>query len=66
MSGEEIRKKIEQNNTKLEILTQAVMSTFILNPEVAEIIMENRKLQDECPHEFEEGFCKFCGKEKDN
>jgi hypothetical protein len=40
------------------------MSTFTLNPRVAELEKEIYNLQQQCPHEYEKGICKHCGKEE--
>ena len=66
MSGKEIKKKIDENNSKLESLTKSVLATFILNPEVAALIKENKELQAQCPHSFKGGVCEFCGEEEPN
>ena len=66
MSGEEIKKKIEHNNAQLELIESSSIMKFILNPKAAAIIADNKKLQAECPHEFENGICIYCGVEEQN
>ena len=64
MHGIEIRKQIDENNKRIsEILSPC---TFLLNNAVAELVIENKKLQNECEHEFDEdGFCIYCDKIKE-
>lgn len=65
MQGLEIKRKIDENNKIIESLMTP--SVFTLNNTIAELLTENRKLQDECEHVFEEGFCVYCMKmEEDN
>lgn len=67
MSGEEIKKKIEFNNSQLELIEKSIMTKFILNPKVAALIAENKSLQDACQHSFnEKGVCIYCGWEEVN
>lgn len=58
MTGLEIKQQIDSNNDKMQRLVKP--STFILNKEVLNLIKENIKLQEQCHHEFEEGYCIFC------
>lgn len=63
MSGEEIRQKIIENN---KIIEQSLSPTFVLNRAAQKAMEENKKLQNICPHEFDElGYCIYCDKEKD-
>lgn len=64
MSGNEIREKIIQNNKRIEeVLNKCI---FTLNREVLQLREENRRLQSQCDHEFNElGFCIYCDKEKE-
>ena len=62
MSGQEIRKKIDSNNLEMQVLFNP--SQFVLNTNVAKLIMENHKLQCECEHEFVDGVCKWCDLEE--
>ena len=60
MNGLEIRNRIDYNNKIIgELMTP---NFFTLNNTVADLLAENRKLQDECSHEFFDGFCIFCDK----
>lgn len=56
----EIRKRIEENNKIIESLMTP--NVFTLNNTIADLITENRELQNQCEHEFEEGFCVYCMK----
>ena len=59
-----IKKKIEENNKKIEQLLEP--NSFILNTQIAEVLSENKALQDKCYHVFVDGRCEYCGKEKIN
>ena len=56
----DIKKRIEENNKIIESLMTP--NVFTLNNTIAELLAENRQLQDECEHFFEEGFCVYCMK----
>lgn len=56
----DIKQKIDENNKLIEkIMTP---NKFILNNMVAELLYENKKLQDQCKHEFDDGICIYCYK----
>lgn len=57
MNGLEIHNRIEINNKKI----QATLNKFILTDEINTLMRENEELRRMCPHEFEKGFCKYCG-----
>lgn len=58
----EIKEKIDCNNRIIqEILS---LNQFTLNNTVANLLAENLKLQEECNHEFEDGYCVYCYKEE--
>lgn len=63
MTGIEIKEQIDKNNQIIE----AAMSPnkFTLNNTIAALLQENSKLQQQCEHEFEEGFCIYCYKSKE-
>lgn len=64
MSGNEIREKITYNNQRIEEALNKCI--FTLNKEVVALREENRRLQSQCDHEFNElGYCIYCDKEKD-
>lgn len=58
MTKEYIKQKINENNDKIEHLMK--LNSFVLNKEIRDLIEENRKLQEECPHSFKNGKCEFC------
>ena len=60
--GLEIKTKIDENNKIIESLLTP--NQFTLNNTIAKLLEENQKLQDECEHEFENGYCIYCYKEK--
>ena len=65
MTNGEIRKKIDANNERIIEIASKIQ--FTLNEEVNELLQENRKLQEQCAHAYdEEGICIFCDKMRDN
>lgn len=62
--GFEIKLKIDQNNKLIDSLFQP--NQFVLNNTIAKLLQENLELQKQCPHFFEDGYCKFCYKEEQN
>lgn len=36
-------------------------TTFVLSKKVSEALKEIEKLQDQCNHEYVDGFCIYCG-----
>jgi hypothetical protein len=63
MTGEEIRKRIIENN---KIIEQSLSPTFVLNRAVQKAIEDNKRLQSLCDHEYDDlGYCIYCDKEKD-
>lgn len=59
----EIKKRIEENNKLIESLMTP--NVFTLNNTVAELLAENKALQEECEHVFENGYCIYCLKGED-
>ena len=60
-----IKRRIDANNALIE--KNLSVNVFTLNNTVSELLEDNRKLQEECPHEFdEEGFCIYCYKMKED
>ena len=60
-----IKRRIDANNALIE--KNLSVNIFTLNNTVSELLEDNRKLQEECPHEFdEEGFCIYCYKMKED
>lgn len=63
--GMYIKRKIDANNALIE--KNLSVNIFTLNNTVSELLNDNRKLQEQCPHEFdEEGFCIYCYKMKED
>lgn len=59
-----IKEQIDLNNNLIE---QALSpNLWTLNNTVANLLKENERLQDECTHQYEEGFCVFCYKSEGN
>lgn len=66
MSGidqNKIRELINTNNKQiLELLT---FDHFTLNSKVNELMTQNRMLQTQCNHKFENGHCIYCDYEEE-
>lgn len=62
MLGIEIKEKIDQNNRCIEKLITP--SVFTLNNTVKKLLEENEKLQQQCPHEYKNGYCVYCYEEE--
>lgn len=60
----EIKKQIEENNKIIESLMTP--NVFTLNNTIAELLAQNKALQNECEHVFEEGYCVYCMKGEEN
>lgn len=58
MSGQEIRKKIDENNRLIE--SEVSPAVFVLNKKVSIAVAENQQLRAMCKHEFHDGRCIFC------
>lgn len=63
MNNLEIHELIEKNNRLIEELVSP--NIFTLNNTVKELLKENEKLQAQCTHQFEGGYCIFCYKEEE-
>lgn len=63
MTSEQIHNKIVENNNEIEKILTA--NRFTLNIKIQELLEENKKLQKECNHLFENGICIYCFKEAD-
>lgn len=64
MRGLEIKKRIDMNNMLIEKLMTP--NQFTLNNTVSNLLLENRELQNRCEHEFEDGYCIYCYKAKED
>ena len=63
--GTYIKQRIDANNALIE--KNLSVNIFTLNNTVSELLEDNRKLQEECPHDFDEdGFCIYCYKMKED
>lgn len=62
MTGSEIFSLVTVKRALLEDLIDP--TSFVLNPEVENVRKEIEELQKNCPHEFVNGECKYCGKEE--
>lgn len=62
MRNIEIKERIDSNNKLIEDLMKP--NTFILNNTIRQLLQENADLQDQCQHDFDEGFCVYCYKEE--
>lgn len=56
MNGNEIRERIVTNNEKIH----EYLNKFVLSKELNSLMEENEELRKICPHEFEDGICKYC------
>lgn len=61
MTSEQIHNKIIENNNEIERILTA--NRFTLNIRIQELLEENKELQKECDHLFENGVCVYCFKE---
>ena len=59
----QIKEKIDENNRIIESLLQP--NQFTLNNTIAELLNENRELQNQCKHDFQDGYCIYCYKEQE-
>lgn len=58
MKGIEIYQRIQDNNRLIQDVMR--LNTFVLNNTVSELLEENRRLQAQCKHEYEDGACIYC------
>ena len=58
MTGEQIKLRIEEINH--QIREMIMPSFYTLNNGVTILMDEIKDLQKNCPHEWEDGFCKYC------
>lgn len=61
--GLEIKEKIDANNKLIESALRP--NQFTLNNTIASLLLENDSLQQQCPHEYEEGYCIYCYKQEE-
>lgn len=63
MNGPEIFSLVTKKRQRIEELFDP--TTFVLNKEVEVLQQDIAELQKECPHKYDEGVCKYCGKEEE-
>ena len=63
MTNQEIFTRVVNACEELDELLSG-MDVFTFNPRIAELEKEIEELQDKCQHEFHDGVCAYCGKEK--
>lgn len=56
--GEEIKKLIQEKNDEIHSLLNP--NIFTLNNQVRDLMEEIADLQNNCPHNFIDGYCEFC------
>lgn len=62
--GLEIKEKIDQNNKIIEDCVKP--NVYVLNNTINHLLIENQALQEQCEHEFSEGYCIYCYKHKED
>lgn len=63
MTGEEIRRQIDENNKHIEELLNPAF--FVLNKDIQIYMQKNMALRAICKHEFKDRKCIFCDYEVD-
>lgn len=63
MTNQEIFTMVKSKKEKIDELFDPTV--FVFNPEVARLEKEISDLQEMCKHEYENGVCKYCQKEKE-
>ena len=58
MTNLEIKEQIDSNNKAIKDLLTP--NQFILNNTIRDLVDSNKRLQAQCTHEFEDGYCKYC------
>lgn len=64
MTQKEIREKIAFNEKLIE--QSLSPNIFTLNNVISDLLAENRKLQELCEHCYEDGYCIYCYKRKED
>lgn len=62
MTGLDVYSLVTAKRQQIEELIDP--TSFVLNPEVEKLQNEIAALQEKCPHNYEDGVCKHCGKEQ--
>lgn len=60
LTGPEIFEKIQENEKSIKEIFEN--STFVLEPRIIALRSEINALRAECPHEFKDGECVYCGR----
>lgn len=63
MTQMEIRRKIDENNKLIKDAFSP--NQFTLNNVIANLLAENKELQNQCQHHFVDGYCEFCDLEEE-
>lgn len=64
MNGVEIRRQIDLNN---QLIKDALTpNMFVLDKVVSKLLEENKKLRQNCNHQFEGGICIYCDEQEGN
>lgn len=59
-----IKQNIDKNNQIIASILNP--GQFVLNNTIAELLNENKQLQEQCDHEFVDGYCIYCYMEDPN
>ena len=62
MTNLEIKERIDTNNKRIREIINP--DEFVLNNIVRDLLVENSKLQEQCTHNFIDGYCEYCYKEE--
>lgn len=60
--GLKIKEQIDANNKLIEDMMTP--NIFTLNNIVSDLLKENDELSKQCSHEYEDGYCIYCYKQK--
>lgn len=58
MTNLEIKQQIDANNKAIKDLLTP--NQFILNNTIRDLVESNKKLQQQCTHNFIDGYCEYC------
>lgn len=60
---QQIKNQIDEYNRQIELLLSP--NQFTLNNAIVDITNKISQLQQNCPHEFEDGYCNWCYKQEE-
>lgn len=63
LQKDEIKRRIDRNNEEIKAIFDPF--TAILNRRINELSEENKNLQKNCIHQFEDGVCIYCYTEEE-